>query len=70
MSGGFKDIIKAERVQALEKRQALLEQAHLQALRALLKQGKELQAAQELFFETFMTHTWRGRFKRLMRWLG
>lgn len=31
---------------------------------------QKLMEAQELFYETFMAHTLRGRWKRMVKWLG
>jgi hypothetical protein len=74
---GFKDIIKREHIEAVEARQKVLENALYtrmftiaRALADLKKEIGDVREAQELFYDTFMERTWRGRFRSLVKWLG
>lgn len=63
MSGGFKDIIKLDRIKALERGQQAVEKVLIQRLAAVGRELRDIKKAAE-------DRTWRGRFRRLVDWLG
>jgi hypothetical protein len=58
---------RVERVEAMMLKMANAFNANLGEIRKGIKQ---MQDAQELFYETFMSRTLWGRFKGFIKWLG
>jgi hypothetical protein len=66
----MKIALKNDRVERVEALMLVMARAFNANLAGLQKGVKEVQEAQELFYETFMSRTLQGRFKRFVRWLG
>ena len=70
MSGGFKDIIKKEHIENLEKAFFALDHATGREVNKLKAELKKREEAEEFIYNAFIAHTWHGRFNRLVKWLG
>ena len=70
MSGGFKDIIKLDRIMNLEKAFFALDHAAGNEVEKLKAELRKREAAEELIYNAFIAHTWHGRFNRLVKWLS
>ena len=69
--GEFREIIRASRLERLENHQARADRFIIERLnefkREIVMANK---AAHQVLYQAFVAHTWRGRWKKLVAWIG
>jgi hypothetical protein len=70
MTKRLKYSLKNDRVERVEETMVKIGLAVNSNIVRLAKGMDEIQKAQELFYDTFMARTLRGRFKGLVKWLS
>jgi hypothetical protein len=66
----LKIALKNDRVERVEEAMVKIGLAVNSNIVRLAKSMDEIQKAQELFYDTFMARTMKGRFKGLVKWLS
>lgn len=64
------EFIRKSRLERLEDHQAQVERFIVDSLNELKREIVNTRHAQEFIYRTFMAHTWRGRFRRLVAWIN
>jgi len=67
---GTRELVRKSRLEQLEVHQGQVDRFMGERLNELKREIVTTRHAQEFTYRTFMAHTWRGRFKRLVAWIG
>ena len=67
---GTREFARKSRLERLEDHQALVDRFMGERLNELKHEIVITRRAEEVLYQMFMAHTWRGRFKRLVAWIG
>jgi len=70
MTKRLKYSLKNDRVERVEELSLRIGKAVNESIVRLAKGMDEIQKAQELFYDTFMARTLRGRWARFKKWIG